>query len=213
MVIDFQCSVDPNSRTVPILSSSSLDSLCNAPMKEEPSPNVTPSTMADNKDAAIPQPERELSGMSMHSYTVIESTQTSLHSEGNQLSRQPSQSITPINVTSGSEQSLGLNPHTATIPINEIQQHAPIHSQLNTTVVAPDARGLHPGDPGLQPSLAQLENRPLFQLDSQGNVISTSASSTNTIPEFLYQLNKMLTDNNRDIIEWNNGMFKLNGIF
>ena len=29
--------------------------------------------------------------------------------------------------------------------------------------------------------------------------------NTNTVPEFLYQLTKMLTDNNRDIIEWSNG--------
>ena len=29
--------------------------------------------------------------------------------------------------------------------------------------------------------------------------------TTNTVPEFLYQLTKMLTDNNRDIIEWSKG--------
>jgi hypothetical protein len=28
---------------------------------------------------------------------------------------------------------------------------------------------------------------------------------TNTVPEFLYQLTRMLTDNNRDVIEWSNG--------
>ena len=36
-------------------------------------------------------------------------------------------------------------------------------------------------------------------------VVIPAVSSPNTVPEFLYQLTKMLTDNNRDIIEWSNG--------
>jgi hypothetical protein len=36
-----------------------------------------------------------------------------------------------------------------------------------------------------------------------------SVPTTNTVPEFLYQLTKMLTDNNRGIIEWSNGKFHL----
>jgi hypothetical protein len=45
---------------------------------------------------------------------------------------------------------------------------------------------------------------------STGGVVMASAVSNsntanaNTVPEFLYQLTKMLTDNNRDIIEWSN---------
>lgn len=37
------------------------------------------------------------------------------------------------------------------------------------------------------------------------SVVFPSATNANTVPEFLYQLTKMLTDNNRDIIEWSNG--------
>ena len=40
---------------------------------------------------------------------------------------------------------------------------------------------------------------------STGVVVPSAVPSTNTVPEFLYQLTKMLTDNNRDIIEWSNG--------
>lgn len=41
---------------------------------------------------------------------------------------------------------------------------------------------------------------------SSGVVVPSAAiPNTNTVPEFLYQLTKMLTDNNRDIIEWSNG--------
>ena len=45
---------------------------------------------------------------------------------------------------------------------------------------------------------------------STGGVVMASAvtnsntANANTVPEFLYQLTKMLTDNNRDIIEWSN---------
>jgi hypothetical protein len=34
-----------------------------------------------------------------------------------------------------------------------------------------------------------------------------SAAQTNTVPEFLYQLTKLLTDDNRDAIEWSHGKF------
>ena len=40
---------------------------------------------------------------------------------------------------------------------------------------------------------------------STGVVVPSSVPSTNTVPEFLYQLTKMLTDHNRDVIEWSNG--------
>lgn len=38
-----------------------------------------------------------------------------------------------------------------------------------------------------------------------GIIVPAGGPNTNTVPEFLYQLTKMLTDNNRDIIEWSNG--------
>jgi hypothetical protein len=41
-----------------------------------------------------------------------------------------------------------------------------------------------------------------------GNVMFPGTSLPgNSVPEFLYQLMKMLTDDNRDIIEWSNGAF------
>ena len=36
-------------------------------------------------------------------------------------------------------------------------------------------------------------------------VVVPEMQITNTVPEFLYQLTRMLTDNNRDVIEWSNG--------
>ena len=37
--------------------------------------------------------------------------------------------------------------------------------------------------------------------------IETSIAANNSVPEFLYQLTKMLTDDHRDIIEWSNGKY------
>lgn len=36
----------------------------------------------------------------------------------------------------------------------------------------------------------------------------TNQSLNTSVPEFLYQLTKMLTDNNSDVIEWKNGVFE-----
>jgi hypothetical protein len=36
-------------------------------------------------------------------------------------------------------------------------------------------------------------------------VVVQNMPNANTVPEFLYQLTKMLTDNNRDTIEWSHG--------
>ena len=39
------------------------------------------------------------------------------------------------------------------------------------------------------------------------NQITNNAPISTTVPEFLYQLTKMLTDNNKEVIEWANGKF------
>lgn len=48
-----------------------------------------------------------------------------------------------------------------------------------------------------------------LHISSSTGVLVASAPNTNTVPEFLYQLTKMLTDNNRDIIEWSNGKIEV----
>lgn len=48
-----------------------------------------------------------------------------------------------------------------------------------------------------------------LQISSSTGVLVASTPNTNTVPEFLYQLTKMLTDNNRDIIEWSNGKIEV----
>ena len=55
------------------------------------------------------------------------------------------------------------------------------------------------------PSSTNLPAHASLQITSSTGVLVASTPNTNTVPEFLYQLTKMLTDNNRDIIEWSNG--------
>mmetsp|Transcript_16758 Transcript_16758/g.40855 ORF Transcript_16758/g.40855 Transcript_16758/m.40855 type:complete len:402 (-) Transcript_16758:215-1420(-) len=57
------------------------------------------------------------------------------------------------------------------------------------------------------PSSISLVRNPL-RSPSTGVVIP-SVASPNAVPEFLYQLTKMLTDNNRDIIEWSTGKIEV----
>lgn len=74
----------------------------------------------------------------------------------------------------------------------------------NTTFIAGTvpAGGLEP-DSSPSPNLAGSGS---MRISSSTGVLVASTPNTNTVPEFLYQLTKMLTDNNRDIIEWSNGM-------
>lgn len=56
------------------------------------------------------------------------------------------------------------------------------------------------------PSSVSLVARPAqLHISPAIGVIAPSMTATNTVPEFLYQLTKMLTDNNREVIEWSNG--------
>merc|ERR1719201_286921 len=50
-------------------------------------------------------------------------------------------------------------------------------------------------------------------VSSSSTVIKSStkapSAADNTVAEFLYQLTKMLTDDNREVIEWNNGKIEV----
>lgn len=54
------------------------------------------------------------------------------------------------------------------------------------------------------PSSLIVSKSPLPILPSAGISVA-SAPANNTVPEFLYQLTKMLTGGHNDIIEWSNG--------
>jgi hypothetical protein len=56
------------------------------------------------------------------------------------------------------------------------------------------------------PASVTLMARPnQLHISPSSGVVVPEMPITNTVPEFLYQLTRMLTDNNRDVIEWSNG--------
>jgi hypothetical protein len=57
----------------------------------------------------------------------------------------------------------------------------------------------------LTSSTGTLIGQTTMRLSPTTRVIVPASSSVNTVPEFLCSLTKMLTDNNRDTIEWSNG--------
>jgi hypothetical protein len=71
-------------------------------------------------------------------------------------------------------------------------------------VPPPTAMQKLPSSISLVPSAPQLHLSP-----STGVVVPTSVASSDTVPEFLYQLTKMLSDSNREVIEWSHGESKL----
>ncbi len=69
----------------------------------------------------------------------------------------------------------------------------------------PQARFLSQSQAAAAPPSKTSQTHVQIQPSTGVIVESTMPTTTNTVPEFLYQLTKMLTDNNRDIIEWSNG--------
>lgn len=62
--------------------------------------------------------------------------------------------------------------------------------------------------PSTFPSTLIVSKTPLPILPSAGLAVS-AAPANNTVPEFLYQLTKMLTGGHNDIIEWSNGRIEV----
>jgi hypothetical protein len=81
---------------------------------------------------------------------------------------------------------------------NELRKNTPLTS-LNNSMQAPE-KPLVPATPK-----DQQNKPPSFSRPSHTHFLLPACASQNNVPEFLYQLTKMLYDENKEIIEWNNG--------
>ena len=90
----------------------------------------------------------------------------------------------------------------ATADTNYALPAHPANNYVSSTV---SAGTLEPASSAPATSTVQSSTSTSIQITSSTGVLVASTPNTNTVPEFLYQLTKMLTDNNRDIIEWSNG--------
>ena len=76
----------------------------------------------------------------------------------------------------------------------------------NSSVISP-SETLPGSVPGLVPSMMLPPNAQAAALPTTTGVPMTGSAPNHSIPEFLYQLTKMLTDDNKAIIEWSNGTY------
>lgn len=134
--------------------------------------------------AITPGHQRALAPKPVSSTSSIETAATAQTDGGNEFSTvHPISSHQPLDSTIRSQETM------------YSFQAAPSFAARPTSI---------PLDPLPQTSL--MRRPPQMQISpSTGVIVPSAVPTSNTVPEFLYQLTKMLTDNNRDIIEWSNG--------
>lgn len=84
------------------------------------------------------------------------------------------------------------------------------HAMSSNTVSSSSLQDQLPQQQSCSDGTLRLQNVAPSDLGLIQQVVSAPAPATavnNTVPEFLYQLTKMLTHDNREIIEWSNGEF------
>jgi len=85
--------------------------------------------------------------------------------------------------------------------------HQPAAAKTSSTDPAPSFTSITMPN-NFHSSLIVSNNKsPMPILPSAGLAVP-SAPANNTVPEFLYQLTKMLTGGHNDIIEWSNGRYR-----
>jgi hypothetical protein len=90
------------------------------------------------------------------------------------------------------------------------EQHTP--QSDNTSVISPAINQMlqAPLAGPLPPMMLPPNQIPMYPTRASAAVAlaGTGTAGGNSIPEFLYQLTKMLTDDNREIIEWSKGKIR-----
>ena len=99
------------------------------------------------------------------------------------------------------EQSYNRTTTTAAMPQPTHHHHQPDHPVNASQSSTPSLTSTMPTS---FPSTLIVSKNPLPILPSAGLAVP-AAPTNNTVPEFLYQLTKMLTGGHNDIIEWSNG--------
>ena len=117
----------------------------------------------------------------------------------------------------GITHSVVCNPTTNTVGVsggmagqtnNGMSSSASVVSQNSTTLPVPIMPSLPPQTTGGTTLMIPPTTGMGAAANSTNDANSTNnqpVNNTNTVAEFLYQLTKMLTDDNREVIEWSNG--------
>lgn len=168
------------------ISSSSLDSF---------STELTKKAYKTSTDEGEPQPTLSTQIRLCPTQSVRSMSQTEMQS---------SQTLPDV-IPSVSSDSHVTRVITAVSPMMSATKY--VMSNSSTSATSSITAALHPSglplyfNPPLSTSVSQAVIKSHF---TDGRLSYVSAAS-NTVPEFLYQLTKMLTDDNREIIEWAKG--------
>jgi hypothetical protein len=191
-----------------VSSSSSLDSFGTGPIyRVDLTTNAMQADMSENQidKREISQKEQSVTSQPSPSHVATSSEQ----SEVRCFSLQTARDVSFDTISTGPENLLTSQQPTVDLPKPGQQPTSEIVTGLkcNTLPTSSQSSWVRVGYPGTFTTSRppRVDNIPLFQMDSLGNMVSSVAAGTNSVPEFLYQLTKMLTDDNRDIIEWTNG--------
>jgi hypothetical protein len=218
MELNEQQHVDRESFPVPVSSTSSLDSFClatadlmqecndggddelhyNAAMDIQSTSHVEMSTGNHSSESAS---------------LTINTTTTTRTTEPNMLS---SSVISPG--AGGVQTMRAVLPPSMSLPLQQQQQLATTNQyqplaaapmSMSGTTLAPP---LGIGQYQQQSDAAAQQHHLLIQAapPHSGTLVSVVSGTTNTsVPEFLFQLTRMLTENNQEVIEWSNGTYRM----
>lgn len=112
--------------------------------------------------------------------------------------------LKPVAVSSSSLESAGAAPPSAALALDHFDFDDFTNDAMDTIIphsaISPGIPSSHSGAP-----TGETESVADDAVAAGDDEATASGSQTNTVPEFLYQLTKLLTDDNRDAIEWSHG--------
>jgi hypothetical protein len=202
---------DTNHLPVPVSSTSSLDSFCLATadlMQECNSDDLHYNAAMDvSSNVEVPDSSNGTSESLTNNSTK-------------QLPNMPGSIISPG--TAGAQLKSALLPPSMSLPQQQQQPQPATTNKYHPLIVAPPHITMSlsgtPAPPlGIgqhqQPSAQQLllmqPAAPPPPPSLSGTLVSVVSGTTNTsVPEFLFQLTRMLSDDNRKVIEWSNGTYR-----
>eukprot|EP00977_Amphora_coffeiformis_P000897 scaffold190_cov171-Amphora_coffeaeformis.AAC.22 len=154
---------------------------------------MTPSDSIDIKQGSLPASVSSASSLdSMHQASRLERyIPSDVGSQGNDTQQIENASTNPRGDNEGAESQNASRP------------------QHHQGVISPSASAAMPSATSITlPSMMLSSNHLGIPVLPSGTPLTMPGTAgNNSIPEFLYQLTKMLTDNNRHIIEWTNGEY------
>jgi hypothetical protein len=203
---------DKESFPVPVSSTSSLDSFC-----------LATADLMQECDGNDELQHYNVAAMDVSNQMTGNSSEQSESLTINTTNTQPpniSSSVISPGTAGGAQTMRALLPPAMSLPQQQAStnQYPPLASSappvmtmsLSGTLAPPLGIGQHQHQQQQNDAAAQ-QHHLLIQAapPHSGTLVSVVSGTTNTsVPEFLFQLTRMLTEDNREVIEWSNGTYR-----